>query len=148
MRRLLLAAGLIAVPLVPSCGGSSTSPSAAPVTTPAPSTSQGPVSRNMALRSQLDLAALGVTAGSGCWGYTSPSDRRFALMGTSAGMSVVDVTNPASARITGAIAGGSSAWREIRTYGQLAYVTTEAQTGLDIVDLRDPDRPAKLRTWS
>jgi len=134
--------------LLASCGGSSTSPSAAPVTTPLPSTSQGPVSRNMALRSQLDLAALGVTAGSGCWGYTSPSGRRLALMGTSAGLSVVDVTNPASARVTGAIAGGSSAWREIRTYGQLAYVTTEAQTGLDIVDLRDPDRPTKLRTWS
>ena len=36
----------------------------------------------------------------------------------------------------------------MRTYRELAYVTTEAQTGLDIVDLRDPDRPTKLRTWS
>ncbi len=147
MRRLLLAAGLLVAPLTLSCGGSSTSPSAAPVTTPAPSTS-GPTSLNMALRSQLDLAALGVTAGSGCWGYTSPAGRRFALVGTSAGLSVVDVTNPQAARVTGAIAGGSSAWREVRTYRQLAYVTTEAQTGLDIVDLRDPDRPTKLRTWS
>jgi choice-of-anchor B domain-containing protein len=140
---------VLALCLLPvSCGGSSTSPSAAPVTTPAPSAASGPTSLNMALRSHLDLAALGVTAGSGCWGYTSPSGRRLALMGTSAGLSVVDVTNPGAARVTGAIAGGSSAWREVRTYRQLAYVTTEAQTGLDIVDLRDPDHPAKLRTWS
>ena len=148
MRRLLLAAFLVVAPLTLSCGGSSTSPSAAPVTTPAPSTASGPTSLNMALRSHLDLAALGVTAGSGCWGYTSPGGRRLALVGTSAGLSVVDVTNPAAARVTGAIAGGSSAWREVRTYRQLAYVTTEAQTGLDIVDLRDPDHPTKLRTWS
>ena len=102
----------------------------------------------MALRSHLDLAALGVTAGSGNWGYTSPGGRRLALMGTSAGLTVVDVTDPRSARITGAITGGSSAWREVKTYGEYAYVTTEAQTGLDIVDLHDPDRPARVRTWN
>src|SRR4030095_699715 len=86
--------------------------------------------------------------GSGCWGYTSPAGRRLALVGTSAGLSVVDVTNPGAARGTVAIAGGARARREVRTYRQLAYVTTEAQTGLDIVGLRDPDRPTKLRTWS
>jgi len=102
----------------------------------------------MALRSQLNLAALGASAGSGNWGYTSPNGRRFALVGTSVGLSVVEVTNPASARLTGTIVGGSSAWREVKTYREYAYVTTEAQTGLDIVDLRDPDRPVKVRTWS
>jgi len=149
MRSFLAALPLIGASLVlSSCGGSSSSPSAAPVTTPAPTTTSGPTSLNMTLRSHLDLTALGVTAGSGCWGYTSPAGRRLALMGTSAGLSVVDVTDPGNARTTGTIAGGSSAWREVRTYRELAYVTTEAQTGLDIVDLRDPDRPTKLRTWN
>jgi choice-of-anchor B domain-containing protein len=134
--------------LVSSCGGSSSSPSAAPLSTPAPASSPGTTSLNMALRSQLSLAALGVSAGSGNWGYTAPDGRRLALVGTSAGLSVVDVTNPASPRLTGSISGGSSAWREVKTYREFAYVTTEAQTGLDIVDLRDPDRPVKLRTWS
>ncbi len=132
----------------PSCGGSSTSPSAAPVSTPAPAASTGQASLNMVLRSQLNLASLGASAGSGNWGYTTPGGRRLALVGTSVGLSVVDVTSPASPRLTGTIAGGSSAWREVRTYREYAYVTTEAQTGLDIVDLRDPDRPVKLRTWS
>ena len=102
----------------------------------------------MVLRSQVTLAQLGATGGSGNWGYTTAGGRRFALVGHSNGMSVVDVTSPANPRVTGTIAGGASAWREVRTYREYAYVTTEAQTGLDIVDLRDPDRPAKLRTWS
>ena len=139
---------LLLVAVLPSCGGSSASPSAAPVSTPAPASSPGATSLNMALRSQLNLAALGASAGSGNWGYTSPSGRRLALVGTSVGLSVVDVTSPAGARLTGTIVGGSSAWREVRTYRQYAYVTTEAQTGLDIVDLGDPDRPVKVRTWS
>jgi choice-of-anchor B domain-containing protein len=102
----------------------------------------------MVLRSQLNLAALVATAGSGDWGYTTPDGRRYALVGTSVGLSVVNVTNPAAARLTDTIAGASSAWREVRTYREYAYVTTEAQTGLDIVDLRDPERPVKVRTWN
>ena len=131
-----------------SCGGSSTSPSAAPVSTPAPPSAAAASSLNMTLRSRLTLAALDATAGSGIWGYTTPSGRRYALMGTSVGLSVVDVTDPGNARLTGTIVGGSSAWREVKTYLDFAYVTTEARTGLDVVDLRDPERPRKVRTWN
>jgi choice-of-anchor B domain-containing protein len=138
----------LSVLVLAGCGGSSSSPSATPVTTPAPAASASTGSLNMVLRAQVTLSALGASAGSGNWGYTAPGGRRFALVGTSVGLSVVDVTSPASPRITGTIAGASSAWREVRTYREYAYVTTEAQTGLDIVDLRDPDRPAKVRTWS
>jgi choice-of-anchor B domain-containing protein len=102
----------------------------------------------MVLRARVSLEGLGVTACAGIWGYTTPAGRRFALVGTSSGLSVVDVTDPDKARVTGTIVGGSSAWREVRTYRDFAYVTTEAQTGLDIVDLKDPDRPARVRTWN
>jgi choice-of-anchor B domain-containing protein len=131
-----------------ACGSATSTPSVAPLSTPTPPLATGATSLNMVLRSQLDLAALGVSAGSGSWGYTTPAGRRLALMGTSAGLTVVDVTDPQRPRITGAIVGGSSAWREVKTYRQYAYVTTEAQTGLDIVDLGDPDHPAKVRTWN
>jgi choice-of-anchor B domain-containing protein len=141
-------AATLSLAFLAGCGGSSSSPSATPVTTPAPQASPSSGSLNMVLRAQVTLAALGASGGSGNWGYTSPGGRRLALVGTSAGLSVVDVTNPGSPRITGTIQGGSSAWREVKTYREYAYVTTEAQTGLDIVDLRDPDRPAKVRTWS
>jgi choice-of-anchor B domain-containing protein len=62
-------------------------------------------------------------------------------------LSIVEVTDPRSPRAVTLIPGARSQWREVRTYRQYAYVTTEAKTGLDIVDLGDPDNPRKLQTW-
>lgn len=91
--------------------------------------------------------APGTASAAGNWGYTSPDGRRFALTGTSEGLSIVEVTNPAQPRNIGLIAGPSNRWREVKTYGTYAYVTTEAKHGLDIVDLSDPDHPEKVTTW-
>jgi choice-of-anchor B domain-containing protein len=105
----------------------------------------------MTLRGHLGREALDespVNSVSGCWGYTSPDGRRFALVGTSSGLSIVEVTDPGNPTLITMIAGGRSQWREVKTYGQYVYVTTEARTGLDIVDMRDPDRPRKVRTWN
>jgi choice-of-anchor B domain-containing protein len=88
------------------------------------------------------------TRGAGNWGYTAPDGRRFALTGTSAGLSVDDVSQPTRPRHIALISGPDSGWREVKTYRDIAYVTTEASHGLDIVDLRAPDRPAKLGTYS
>ena len=88
-------------------------------------------------------------SGRGRLGLLGPhlaAGHRLALVGTSAGLSVVDVTNW-GARVTAAIAGGSSAWREVGTYRQPPYVTTEAQTG-STSSTSATDRPTKLRTWS
>ena len=90
----------------------------------------------------------GAASGSGNWGYTSPDGRRrLALTGTSVGLSIVDVTDPARARNVGLVPGPQSTWREVKTFEHYAYVSTEAKHGLDIVDLSDPDRPRKVRTW-
>jgi choice-of-anchor B domain-containing protein len=104
----------------------------------------------MRLEARLDLATLapGAMSAAGNWGYTSPDGRRFALTGLSTGLSIVEVTNPAAPRNIGLIPGPASQWREIRTFGEFAYVSTEARPhGVDIVDLSDPDRPFKVRTW-
>jgi choice-of-anchor B domain-containing protein len=87
-------------------------------------------------------------SGAGNWGYTSPDGRRYALTGTSAGLSIVEVTDPARPHDVGLVSGPASEWREVKTYGEYAYVTTEARHGLDIVDLGDPDRPRLVRTWN
>jgi choice-of-anchor B domain-containing protein len=94
------------------------------------------------------IEGLGALSGSGNWGYTSADGRRFALTGTSAGLSIVEVTQPDRPVNIALIAGPDSQWREVRTWGPYAYVTTEAVHGLDIVDLRNPDHPEKLRTWN
>ncbi|HUG52029.1 MAG TPA: choice-of-anchor B family protein [Vicinamibacteria bacterium] len=151
----LLAAGLAA------CGSDPAAPSV--VTPPSPSSSGPAGNLNMALLSQVDLRTLaqapaavgadpmpvpaGVTA-AGNWGYTTADGRRFALTGTSAGLSIVEVTDPARPRAVALVPGPPSAWREVRTFGEYAYVTTEAAWGLDIVSLRDPDRPRKVQTWN
>jgi choice-of-anchor B domain-containing protein len=101
-------------------------------------------------RSSLDLAALGAPGGNcaGNWGYTAPGGRRFALTGTSAGLSIVEVSDLKNPRKIALIEGPANLWREVKTYRNYVYVTTEASHGLDIVDLSDPDRPRKVRTWN
>ena len=127
-----------------ACGGSGSSPTPTPVATPPP------VAVNMTLLGKMDLGSLGpgITSASGNWGYTTPQGRRFALTGVSNGLSIVEVTDPTSPRNIALIPGATSQWREIRTYGEFIYVTTEANTGLDIIDMKDPDRPTKIRTLS
>jgi choice-of-anchor B domain-containing protein len=94
------------------------------------------------------IEGLGALSGSGNWGYTSPDGRRFALTGTSMGLSIVEVTQPTLPVNIALIAGPESQWREVKTWGPYAYVTTEAVHGLDIVDLRNPSQPERLRTWN
>jgi choice-of-anchor B domain-containing protein len=89
----------------------------------------------------------GAASGSGNWGYTAPDGRRLALTGTSVGLSIVDVTDPARARNIGLVPGPQNSWREVKTFEHYAYVTTEAKHGLDIIDLADPDQPRKVGTW-
>jgi choice-of-anchor B domain-containing protein len=136
----------LAASLAAACGSDSSS---TPTDQPTPSTASAV---NMVLRARMDLAALsggqqGVT-GAGNYGYTHRDGRRFALTGTSVGTSIVEVTDPRNPRNIALIPGPTSSWREIRTFGEYVYVTTEAQHGLDIISMRNPDRPEKIQTWS
>ena len=140
-----------------ACGGGGSS---APAPSPSPSAPPA-ASLNMRLFAHIDATALTATAipgepappagarsGSGNWGYTAPGGRRFALTGTSVGLSIVEVTDPEHPRNVGVVPGPANQWREVKTYGGYAYVTTEARVGMDIVDLRDPDRPRQVQTWN
>ena len=57
-------------------------------------------SENVQLKSWLPLNELGSPAnGNDCWGYVSPSGREYALMGTSSGTVIVEITNPGNAQV-------------------------------------------------
>jgi hypothetical protein len=81
------------------------------------------------------------------WGYTSASGREFALGGTTAGVSIVEVTNPASPTKKQFIQGPYSTWRDLKTWDHYAYVThdntfawnTVPDHGLLIIDLDSID---------
>jgi len=70
------------------------------------------------------------------WGYAD-GDNEYALVGTRTGFSVVDISCPQYPNELFFIPGSNSIWRDIKTWGKYAYVTTEANDGLLIVDLSD-----------
>jgi choice-of-anchor B domain-containing protein len=46
------------------------------------------------------------------------------------------------------IEGATTPIREVKTYRQYLYVTSEAREhGLDIIDMGNPDKPVKVKTW-
>lgn len=81
---------------------------------------------------------------SSIWGYTAPDGREYALLGTTDGVSVVNVTNHAHPYETGFINGAHSQWREIKVYLDYMYVVNENGGGLQIVSLADPENPRAL----
>ena len=78
------------------------------------------------------------------WGYTAPNGDEYALLCTTTGTVVVDVTNPATPIERGFLTFGSSTWRDCRTFGNYAYVVTEATAGFQIIDLSNPNSPVSL----
>lgn len=71
------------------------------------------------------------------WGYTDPQGNEYALVGLTNGVSIVDIhTDTTGIQEVAFIPGPPSTWRDLKTYGEFAYIVTEADTGLLIVDLR------------
>jgi choice-of-anchor B domain-containing protein len=82
------------------------------------------------------------------WGFADlNNDREYAIIGLRNGTAVIDVTDPIAPVEVGTISGLSSTWRDVKVYQYFdnaaneykayAYVTTEAQQGLQILDLND-----------
>ena len=74
-------------------------------------------------------------------GYVDSLGNEYALVGTSTGLSIVDVTNPINPAERFSVTSVTDFWREVKTWKGFAFVTTEgANAGLTIVDLRSlPD---------
>jgi choice-of-anchor B domain-containing protein len=93
-------------------------------------------------QSNYNLSLLGTydwnnTEGNDIWGWADMNGNEYALVGLNNGFSVVNVTNPNSPSQEFFISDLNSTWRDVKTYGHYAYVTTEADAGLLIVDLSD-----------
>ena len=76
--------------------------------------------------------------GSDIWGWENPTTGvEYALVGLNSGFSVVDLSSPQNPTEAFFISGVNSTWRDIKTWGNHAYVITEGGGGLLIVDLTD-----------
>lgn len=86
---------------------------------------------------------------SNIWGYVDSLGNEYALVGTQTGLSIVDVTNPASPVQKYFVAGTNSFWREVQVWGKYAYVTTEGCcNGLQIVNLSNLPGPVTSKYWT
>lgn len=78
------------------------------------------------------------TEGNDIWGWVDPiNGGEYALVGLNDGFSCVNVSNPGNPVEMFYIPDINSTWRDVKTWGNYAYVTTEADAGLLIVDLSD-----------
>lgn len=77
---------------------------------------------------------------SGSWGYNDTvNHKEYALVGTTMGLSIVDITTPTSPVEVKFINGKQGTWRECQTYKSYAYITQDNDTtrseGVLIYDL-------------
>ena len=96
--------------------------------------------------SHIDYQALHGANLNDVWGYTDELGNEYAIVGTSKGTSIVDITNGAQPQEVFWLPGSESIWRDPCVYGNYAYVTTEAEDGLLIIDLSPLPQSTNLPT--
>jgi len=80
------------------------------------------------------------------WGYVDGTGVEYALVGTRTGTSIVSLANPTTPTEILFIPGATSTWRDLKTWGNFAYVTTDqGNDGLLIIDLSP--LPAGIPTY-
>lgn len=110
-----------------------------------PAAAAPPVARNVTLHARLS----DYPGYSACTAYVHPDGREYAVLGTVTGTSIVNVTNPDAPYEVAFIPGVSSQWREMKSYRQWIYITTEtAGGGIQIVRMTDPEHPVLARLWT
>jgi choice-of-anchor B domain-containing protein len=91
------------------------------------------------LLGRLDLQDLQATSANDIWGWTdSQTGAEYALVGLNNGTAFVDITDTEALRYVGKLptATVNSAWRDIKVYGDHAYIVSEAADhGMQVFDL-------------
>jgi choice-of-anchor B domain-containing protein len=84
---------------------------------------------------RLNYINLHLTMINDVWGYVDEAGNEYGLVGCEKGTSVVDLTDPTNPTEIFWEPGMESVWRDLKTWGDYAFVTTEAMNGLLIIDL-------------
>jgi len=90
---------------------------------------------NINLLSHVDYNALHNTTLNDVWGYVDEVGNEYALVGAEKGVSVLDISDPQNPNEIFWLSGSNSIWRDLKVYGDYAYITTEGNDGLQIIDL-------------
>ncbi|MCU0348389.1 MAG: choice-of-anchor B family protein, partial [Saprospiraceae bacterium] len=103
--------------------------------------------KKLELVSQIDYVSLA----NDVWGYTAPDGTEYALVGLRSGVSVVSLADPANPVEIQYIPGDQSTWRDLKTWGHHAYVTTDQSgttEGLLIIDLSGLPNGVTWSNWT
>lgn len=94
---------------------------------------------------------------SACWSYVHGDGREYAVLGTTKGTAIYNVTDPDNTYFVDFIPGIHSAWREMKSYREWIYVVTEGfkplagdpavAPGIQIIRMADPENPVLAATW-
>mgnify|MGYP003326113237 CR=1 FL=1 len=85
--------------------------------------------------SQTDYAALHNTGLNDIWGYVDEQGNEYAIVGTEDGTSIMNVSDPANPFEVFWLPGENSTHRDPTVFGDYAYISTEAEEGLTIINL-------------
>ncbi|MEM6877072.1 MAG: choice-of-anchor B family protein [Bacteroidota bacterium] len=91
---------------------------------------------NAVLRDQLDYNS----DLNDIWGYVAPDGTEYAVVGLVDGVSIVSLADPDNIVEVASIPGQFSTWRDMKTFGEYAYVVADqgnSTEGLTIIDLTD-----------
>ena len=72
--------------------------------------------------------------------------REFAVIGLQNAASFVDVTDPSNPYEIDRIQGSTSIWRDLKYWNRHVYIGTEAEDGIKVVSVDDPDNPILVNT--
>jgi len=96
---------------------------------------------NLDLLSHIDIEDTSMDGGSDIWGWTSDDGVEYVFMGEQNGTRIYEMSDPANPLEVAFIPGHYTLWRDIKTYKNFAYITSEygdeENDGLIIVDLSD-----------
>ncbi|CAH1000218.1 hypothetical protein LEM8419_01366 [Neolewinella maritima] len=71
------------------------------------------------------------------WGYVAPDGTEYALLGLYDGVAVISLADPSNPVEVARTEGQNSNWRDMKTYGEYAYVVADqGNEGLTVLDLR------------
>ena len=91
---------------------------------------------NLELLSNLDYQSLHGSDLSDIWGYVDEEGNEYAIVGVNnGGVSIVDVTDAENPFEVFFSPGPSTIWRDMKTWGDYAYITNESSGGLKIIDM-------------
>jgi len=84
----------------------------------------------------------------GCWHHVDNTGGEWALVGTSAGLSLVDLDDPSQPVERFAVPSLANNWREVKTWAGYAYFGSEAQqSGITIVNLNHLPDSIQWKVW-